>query len=194
MEDTVVPVFNRVVVVVAAAVILAGAVVTLLVAAGVCTPDILPHAWFESQLQRVAEATGASVAGIIAVSVIVALVMLTILFFELVPLRKPVSLLISSSEDGVTTIDADSLCVLAEKTVITIHSVHEVDCHLRESMAGLLFFCRVSVTLGTNILEVDPEMRSKIKEAVEELTGLTVAQVNIKLKYKPVDARRLAVR
>lgn len=55
-------VFNRVVVVVIAVVILAGAVITLFVATGVSTPNLLPYGWFESQLQRVADAIGGSLA------------------------------------------------------------------------------------------------------------------------------------
>ena len=189
-----VSVFNRVVVVIAAVAILAGAVITVLVAAGLSTPDVLPHGWFESQLQRVADATGGSAAGIIAVSVVIALVMLIILLFELIPLRKPVTLLISSSEKGVTTIDVESLCVLTEKTGVTIHSVHDVNSSIRESAGGLLISCRALVALGTNIPEVGAELRSNITEAVERLTGLPVAQVDIKIKYKPVEAKRLAVR
>lgn len=187
-------VFNRIVVVIIGLVILALAVITLLVAAGMSIPDALPYEWFEPQLQRVADATGASAIGIIAVAVVIALGMIAMLFFEFVPLRSPGPLLISSTEDGIITMDAESICVLAEATAANIHSVHHVKCHVREKTGVLLISCRPLVVLGTSIPEVGVELQSKIKEAVEQLTGLAVAQVDIKIKYKPVEARRLAVR
>lgn len=187
-------VFNRVVVVVIGLVILAMAVITLLVAAGISTPDVLPYGWFETQLQKVADATGAGVIGIIAVAVVIALAMIAMLFLEFVPPRSPGPLLISSTEEGIVTIDADSICVLAEATATNIHSVHQVKCSIREKTGGLLISCRPLVVLGTSIPEVGVELQSKIKEAVEQLTGLAVAEVDIKVKYKPVEARRLAVR
>lgn len=187
-------VFNRVLVVIIALVILVGAVVTALVAAGLSPPDVLPYGWFEVQLRTVADATGGSVAGIIAISVAIAIGMIGVLCLELMPLGKAGALLISSSEKGVTTIDVGSVCLLAEKTGVTIHSVRDVSCSIKESVGGLLISCRASVALGSNLLEVDPELRTRITEAIEQLTGLSVAQVGIRIKYEPAKAKRLAVR
>ena len=187
-------VFNRLVVVIVSIAILSAAVVTALVAAGVSTPDVLLYGWFESQLQTVANASGSSVAGIIAISVAIALGMIAILFFEIVPLRTPTSFLISSTQEGIITIDIESVCALAEATRGTIHSVRNIKCSIRESAEGLLISCRASVVLGTNMPEVGAELQSKIKESVEHFTSLPVAQVDIKLRYESVEARRLAVR
>jgi len=38
------------------------------------------------------------------------------------------------------------------------------------------------------------DLRSKIKEVVEQLTGLPVAQVDIRTKYESREAKPLAVR
>lgn len=189
-----VSVFNRVVVVIIALLILAGAVVTLLVATGVSPANILPYGWFESQLQGVADATGGTKAAIIALSIVIAVAMIGILSLEFTPSRKPAALLISSSEEGVLTVSVESICVLAEKTATTIHNVHSVKCGLREKAGTLFVFCRPSVVLGTNLPEVGAELRSKIKEAIEELTELSVAQVNVKIKYESSKAKRMAVR
>jgi len=187
-------VFNRVVVVIIAVVILAGAVTTLLVAAGVVAPDAVPFGWFQSQLGVVADATGGSLAAIIAIGVVVALGMIGLLYVELVPSGKPASLLISSAENGVITIDVGSVCVLAEHTAATARGVHRVRCRLKQSAGGLLISCQVSLALGSNILEIGADLRSRIKEVVEQLTGLSVAQVDIRTKYEPGKAKRLAVR
>lgn len=184
--------FNRVIVVIVALLILAGAVIIWLVAAGASTPDIFP--FFETQLQAVADATGSTAVTIIVISILVALAMLAILIGEFNFLREPRPLLVSSTEEGSVTIDPNSICVLAEATATNIHSVHQVKCSIRERTGGLLISCRPLVVLGTSIPEVGVELQSKIKEAVEQLTGLAVAEVDIEVKYKPVEARRLAVR
>jgi hypothetical protein len=187
-------VFNRVVVVIIAVAILVLAVTTLLVAVGVVAPDVLPFGWFRSQLGIVVDATGGGLAAIIAITVVVALGMIGLLYAELVPSGKPASLLISSAENGVITIDAGSVCVLAEHTAATARSVHRVRCRLKHGAGGLLISCQVSLALGSNIPETGAELRSRIKEVVEELTGLSVAQVDIRTKYEPAKAKRLAVR
>ena len=190
----VVSVFNRVVVVIIIMLILAGAVITLLVATEVSTPEVLPYGLFESQLQRVADATGGSAAAIIAVSAIIALGMIALLFVEVIPVRKPALLLISSTEQGIATIDKDSVRVLAEKTVATLHYVRDIRCSIGQRTGGLLISCRASVALGTNIPEASAELQNKIKEAVEQFTGLRVLEVDVKAKYEKAEAKRLAVR
>jgi multisubunit Na+/H+ antiporter MnhC subunit len=187
-------IFNRVVVVIIGLIVLIGAVTTLLVASGAIAPDILPYGWFQPQLQDVANATGGSVAAIIAVSIVIALGMLIMLLFELIPLRRSVSLFISYAEKGVTTIDKDSVCLLAEKTAINIHDMDDIKCNIKEREKGLVFYCQARVLLGSNIVEISAESQDKIKETVELLTGLSVAQVDINFKYRSAEARRLAVR
>jgi uncharacterized alkaline shock family protein YloU len=187
-------IFNRVLVIIVALVILAGAVITLLVAAGVSPPDVLPYGWFEPQLQGIADATGGTAAAIIALTVVIALGMIALLFFEFAPSGKPASLLISSAENGVVTIDVESVCMLAEHTATSTRGVRRVKCRVRESAGGLLISCRASLALGTNIVEMGADLRSKIKEVVEQLTGLPVAQVDIRTKYESREAKPLAVR
>ena len=187
-----VSVFNRVVVVVIALLILAGAVITLLVSSGVIIPDIL--SLFEPQLRAVAAASGVIAFSIITVSMLIALGMIAILVLETMPMRKPPRVLISSSEEGVVTIDIKSICMLAEKTAAVIHSVQNVKCYTKKAAGGLVISCQPLVILGTNLPEVGTELQSKIKEAIEQFTGLTVASVDVSAKYESVEARQLAVR
>ncbi|HUS04189.1 MAG TPA: hypothetical protein VMY79_01480 [Dehalococcoidia bacterium] len=187
-------IFNRLVVVVIALAILAGAVITFLVAAEVVTPDILPYAWLEPQLQSVSDATDGRAGNIIAITVVVALGMIVILLSEFIPLNKPATLLINSTDKGISTIDVDSVCILAEHTGATIRDVRDVKSSVRESAEGLLISCRTSVALGSNLLELEAETRTRISETVEQLTGLPVAQVDIKIKYESKKAKQLSVR
>ena len=187
-------IFNRVVVIIVGVVILIGALITLLVASGASAPDILPYGWFQPQLQNIASATGISVAGIIALSIAIASGMIIMLLFELKPPRRADTLLVSSTEKGIATIDKDSVCLLAEKTAINIHSVHDIRCNLKEGTEGLVFSCQAQLVLGSNLVDVGAESQSKIKETVELLTSFSVAQVDINFKYESAGAKRLAVR
>lgn len=187
-------VLNRVIVILVALLVLAGAVITLLVATGAAAADVLPYGWFESSLQRAADASGGNVAAIIAVGVVIALGMIALLFLEVVPMRRRVPLLIRSAQEGVVAIDQQSVCLLAEKTAASAHNVRAVACSVRQRANGLLISCRPSVALGTSIPEVSAELQGKIKEAVEQFTGLAVAEVDVKAKYEKIEAKRLAVR
>jgi hypothetical protein len=185
-------VFNRVVVVVVALVLLVGALITLLVATGATAPD--DYGWFSFILQKAADATGAGLVITIVVAVIIALGTLALLLFELAISRQPITLLISSSEEGVTTINQESVCVLAEKTAATVSNVRDVHCSVGEKVGGLIFSCQALVSLASNVPEVCAELQGKVKENVEKLTGLPVAQINVKTKYESSDAKRLSVR
>ena len=187
-------VVNRVIVVIIALVVFAGAVINLLVATDVYGADVLPYGWFESQLESTADSSGGTAAAHIAISVLITLGMVVLLAFEFVTPRRPLLLLISSTEEGIATIERESVCELAEKTASTIRAVSDIKCSVRRKAAGLAISCCPVLTLGSNIPEVSAELQNKIKEAVEQLTGLPVAEVDIKAKYERAEARRLAVR
>jgi len=72
-----------------------------------------------------------------------------------------------ATEKGIATIDKDSVCLLAEKTAINIHSVHDIRCNLKEGTEGLVFSCQAQLLLGSNLVDVGAESQSKIKETVE---------------------------
>ncbi len=186
---------NRVIVVVAALAVLASAVITVLVATEVSEPDIVFSGWFESQLEEVADSDGGDVAGITAAGIAIALIMIILLFFELIYKRKPVLFLLSSTDHGIATIDRSSICDLAESTALTFHNVRDVTCKVGKRGPDLMMIsCTFSLALGTNMPEATAELQSKIKESVEELTGLTVLQINVKSKYESGRNKHMALR
>lgn len=186
-------VFNRIVVILGALAILAGAVTTIGVAAQVWPPYIL-LGWFQPQLQLASEATTASRVAIISLSVVAAVGMLALLMAELIPLRTSVVHVLSTTDKGVATIENQSLCLLAERTGETVHGVNDVDCFIRDGNDGLLIKGRATVALGANLLEINPEMKSKVRDTIQQLTGLPVARVDIKFKYHSDKRSRVSVR
>jgi len=184
-------VFNRAVVIVVALVLLAGALITLLVATEATAPD--DYGWFSFILQKAADANGADLAITIVVALIIALGTLAMLFFETALPRHQTTLLISSTEKGLTTINQESVCLLAEKTAATVNHVRDVHCNVGEKAGGLIVFCQATVSLASNVPEVCAELQEKVKENVEKLTGLPVTQINVKTKYESAGAKRLTV-
>jgi hypothetical protein len=187
-------VFNRIVVVLGALAVLAGAIVTVGVAAHVWPPYIL-LGWFQPQLQLASEATTASRVAIVCLSAVAAVGMLALLLAELIPLRTSVVHVLSTTDKGVATIENQSLCLLAERTGETVHGVNDVDSFIRDSDDGLLIKCRAIVALGANLLEINPELKSRVRDTIQQLTGLRVARVDIKFKYNSDKrSRRVSVR
>ncbi|MCD6568214.1 MAG: alkaline shock response membrane anchor protein AmaP [Dehalococcoidia bacterium] len=186
-------VFNRVIIILVALLILAAAVIVLLVSAGICSPDVLPFEWSKSALGWVAGTSGARMVSVIAISAIIAVIMIGLLAVEVAPPRKPAPLLISSSIEGITTVDVASICMLVEHVAVTVHGVRDVKSIVEESPVGLLIECQTTANLGSSILEIEPELRSRVKAAIEQLTGLPVAQVDVKIKYDSGRSKRLAV-
>ena len=184
---------NRVIIALVALFVLAGAIITLLVAAGAMDPT--GFGWFDATLERVADATGGAAAAVIAVSVVVALLMLALIYFQFVPSRprRRTSLLVGSGNEGMVSIDQESVRVLAEKTAATVRNVISVKCSVGEKAEGLAIGCRAAVSLGSNIPEVSAELKQKVKDNVEKLTGLPVSQVNVSCEYEAVEAKRFTV-
>ncbi len=183
----VISVFNRLLAIVAALAILAGAVITIGVAVQAWPADVL-MGWFQPQLQTVSDAPGATRIAIVAMAAIAVFGMLALLLAEVLPLREDVVHTLSVTEKGTATIENDSLCLLAERTGETVHGVRDVRCMIQERQDGLRIRCHANVALGANLLEINPEMKTKVREAMQQLTGLTVAKVDIKYKYQ-VDKR-----
>ena len=186
-------VFNRLLVILAALAILAGAVVTIGVAAQAWPPEIL-YGWFAPQLKLAAEsATGVRVA-IIALGCIAGVGMFALLIAELLPLRTTMLHTLSVTDQGTATIENESLCLLAERTGETVHGVNDVQCFIRERDEGLIVKCDARVALGANLLEVNPEMKAKVQEAIQQLTGLAVDRVDIKFRFQADKRGHVSVR
>ena len=185
--------FNRVAVVVSCLAVLALAMIVLLVTTEVITPAFLPSDWFDELAQKAIDSTGGTRAALIAIAVVLAVVALALSILELVPIRRRRLLLVSSNQAGITTIEQDSVRLLAEKTAASVRAVRHVHCTVREGINGLIISSRASVGLGNSIPEVSGELRTRIKESVEQFTGLPVVEVDVKAQYEPTEARHLTV-
>ena len=196
--------WNQIIVSLVAVFILVAAIVTLLVAVEAIGPDFLPggaaeDAWFYEQLRGVRDFSGGAQATTIVVTIIVALAMLALTSLELMPPRRRQALGISLTQEGALTVDADSVQFLTERTGIINRNVSSIRCRLvvpkRASGGGaasIIILCYPRVTLGSNLQEIRDDLQTRIKQAVEELTGLTVLKVHVvRVRYDRSDDTRL---
>ena len=186
-------VFNRLVVIVVALAILAGAIITIGAATHAWPPEVL-GGWLGPQLARASAAPASTRVGITAIGVVIAAAMIGLLMVELVPNRASIVHTLSVTQEGTASIENESLCLLAERTGETVHGVQDMQCYIRERNGNLTVRGRAVVSLGANLLEVNPELKSKIRDSIEQLTGLSVETVNIKFKYHADKRGRVSVR
>ena len=199
---------NRVAVSLVALLVLVGAIVTLLAATEAIASDFLPggpaedptDAWFYHQLKGLADFDGDAQAITIAVAVVVAIATLVVLFIEVRPIiRRRGTLEISLTPQGILTVDANSVQLLAERTGISNRNVSSLRCRLRvrrrRSVAGpasISIACYPRLVLGSNVQEVGDDLQTRIKEVVQDLTGLAVLQVNVvRVRFDRSDNSRL---
>jgi hypothetical protein len=185
--------FNRLIVILLALAILAGAIVTIGVAVHAWSVDVL-LGWFEPQFGVVADATAPTRVSIIAIAAIVGAAMIGVVLTELVPTRTSIVHTLSVTAEGTATIENESLCLLAERTGETVHGVIDLHCFVREQNGALVIRGKAIVALGANLLEVNPEMKSRIREGIEQLTGLKVESINLKFRYQSDKRGRVSVR
>ena len=201
--------WNRVAISLVGLLVLVAAVVTVLAATGATDPDLLPggttetpsEAWFYDQLKGLDDFSGSGQAISIVVPILVGILMLGLLFLEMRPIivRRPQTLQVSSSVAGVLTVEASSVRLLAERTGISNRQISSLRCRLRVKTrsatggpASVIIACYPRLVLGSDLREVRDDLQTRIKEAVERLTGLPVLQVNVEwVRYDRGDDSRL---
>lgn len=185
--------WNRLAVALVATFLVVAAVVTLLAATEATDPDFLPggsgdESWFYDQLNGLAQFDGRDQGIAIAVSLVVAMAMLVLVIVELSMLRRRGLLLpVSSAAEGSLNIEAGSVRLLAERTGSLNPYVNSLRCALtlrgRRTATGgpasIIIRCYPRLVLGSNVQEVRDDLQTRIKAKVEQLTGITVIQVNV---------------
>ena len=131
-------------------------------------------------------------------ALIVAIAMVVIVFLEVGLPRRSHPLLISSTQEGGLTIEEDSVRYLAERTGANNRSIVSLRCRLRvrgrrsAAPASLTITCYPRVVLGSDVQEIRDDLQTRIKDTLENLTGLSILQVNVvRVRYERSDSPRL---
>ena len=196
---------NRVLVVLVAVLVVVAAVVTSLAATEAVDPDFLPggsgdDAWFYHQLNGLRHFEDGDLTVTLVVSAAAGVLMLGVLLLQIKPLfRKRRVLVINNSPEGGSTIEVDSVRLLAERTGIVNRQVNSLRCKVRPRRLGrrgvgpssVAIACYPRLVLGSSTEEISDDLQTRIKESVEKLTGLSVLRVDVYSKFDRGDEGRL---
>lgn len=201
--------WNRLIVSLLALFFIAASMVTLLVATGAVAPDFLPGggiseagalqpSWFQRQLTDLGAYEGPARVTAIAVAIAVAALMLAVLTMEVGWGQKTVSLLISITGEGGLSVEEESVRYLAERTGLSNRQITSMRCRVdvrgRRTLtpARIIVTCYPKVSLGCNIQEIRDDLQQRVKDTVEDLTGLQVIRVDVaRVRYERTDAAKL---
>ncbi len=196
---------NRLLVLLVAVLVLVSAVVVCLAVTRALDPDFLPggsgsSSWFYDQLDGLAGFKGASYNVTLGVGIGVSVAMLGFMLLEASPLfRRRRPLLIENAPEGGSTIDIDSVRLLAERTGIVNRNVNSLRCKVKLRRGGrrgvgpsrVTITCYPRLVLGSSTQEISDDLQTRIKEAVERLTGLVVMLVDVHCKFDRGEEGRL---
>lgn len=186
--------FNRFIVILLALAIGGAAVVAVLVTVGVLGVDNLPTGWFEPQIQWLSDASGTTLAIVVAISVAVAVLMLALILAELATLGRDHRFVVSSEQGGATTVSGESVRSLAEHVAGDVRGVNNVQCRVGERENGMSIACTAWVDLGSSLPDLSRQIRDDVKRVAEETTGLPVTSMDVDLRYQRTRAQHLALR
>lgn len=160
-----------------------------------------PDTWLETELRALSEMNviqkGATAIAVLAIIGITAfLIKLEVINTEG---KRGANLLISDSENGTTTVDSKSIQALAEATGGGNGQVNSITCRMRVKKPGppqgpdrLEIICRPHLRMGANLESVTDDLQTRIKEAVENSTGLVVEKVHLSgVRFDPLDRGRM---
>jgi len=106
--------------------------------------------------------------------------------------------MISDTQKGSLSMEEDSVRYLAERTGTSNRQVVSLRCRVQvrgkrsATPASIVISCYPRVAFGADFRKVRDDLQVRIKETVEELTGLTVLRVNVaKVKYERGKPTRL---
>lgn len=176
--------FNRLLIVVLALAVVASAVVIFLVAADISRPSAMaPDGWLQDQLREIDRLGGDRKAASIASAVAAGVVAVVLLILQALPLVRAEKLVVADIGGKDFGIYRDSIESLIERAGVEIEGVTAVRSALRQTPEGLRINCLAMLEPSAKMPEVGAELQTKVKDVVESMAGVTVAEVRMKLRY-----------
>jgi uncharacterized alkaline shock family protein YloU len=176
--------FNRLLVVLLALAVLAAAVAIFLVAADISKPSaVAPDGWLQDQLREIDQLGGDRKAASIASAVAGAVVAVILLILQALPVIRVERLVVADIDGKDFGIYRESIESLIERAGVEIEGVTAVRSALRQTPEGLQINCLAMLEPTAKMPEVGADLQTKVKDVVESMAGVTVAEVRMKLRY-----------
>ncbi len=184
---------NRIIALFTCLTVLVSSVICLLVITQVFSPAVLPGgsdiprtaSWFQPQLEALAASSETSLLVNLLIFSVIGLLSSFILYIELKSPYKAKSLIISSAPEGNLTIEEDSIRYLVEKTGTNNRHIISMRCNVKIEKRTpnipntISINCSPKITLGSNVQAIRDDLQTRVKDKVENLTGLIVHKVNV---------------
>lgn len=162
-----------------------GALVLLMVTETI-PADTLPNAALSQQFAGMVEHSGAALWRDVGIAIGFIAVGLIVLALEARMLTRGGAAgmaLVSSGPDGTVRVSVESIAQLAQRTARGNRDVRNVRCNVQVAPGGLAIRCVVGLRMGADVPEVSSDVQQNIREVVERLIGLPVADVPIRARY-----------
>jgi uncharacterized alkaline shock family protein YloU len=157
-------------------------IIIFLVTVGLLQPEHLAPGWEPAdQLLRFAvDAQGLAMVPIAAVTLVVAILGLALLSAPLSRSQRSSSLhLLSSDERGFVVVDSQGIARIAELAAVSASGVIDAEVGIRGSgMSPVRVRVDVGVVPGANIKQTGVDVQEAVRDAVENLVGIDVRDVN----------------
>lgn len=179
--------FNRLLATLVALASVAVGILILLTLAKTVAPAALPLPVLRQQLAGIAGHTGAALwqdVGIAAALIIVGLLVLALEARSLTRRTARGMTLVSSEPAGIVRMSIDSISQLAQRTAQANREVRSIRCQVRAGRSGLTISCMASLRMGADVPAVSSDVQRNIREVVERLTGLSVIDVPVRVRYE----------
>ena len=167
-------------------VLVAAGVMMVLIASEAVSPTVIPDGAFDAELVDIATATGSGLWAYVGAAIVLIAVGVLVLLFEFLHAARnaaPGMVLLRSEEEGVVRISLDSVRQLAEQTCQSNRQVRRTVCGVQMTDEGLLVRLSVALQLGAEVPAESSAIQKDVKEMVERLIGLPVADVSIRAHY-----------
>jgi uncharacterized alkaline shock family protein YloU len=170
---------NRILVATMALAIAAGAIVGFLVVTGIAGTSLAPAGWLRDGLSYLDGYTGSDRvwAGVIAAAVVAGGLLLAV--WEARPLWGENSYVQVDAEGAPFKLYPRTIEQIIEHEGTMVRGVSTVRSSLKQNGDGLEINCGALVQPATDIPQAGSELRERIHSAVEQMTGIPVANVNL---------------
>jgi uncharacterized alkaline shock family protein YloU len=125
---------------------------------------------------------------IIAISIVLIVICLRIIYASAGrhQIRQPSSIVVTHGEQGNVNITLDTISSIVERSVSNVEGVKECKNQIAPHVESINILLKVTLDENVPIPEKTAEIQQRLKEEVQHLTGLVVAQIHIIVDHVPV--------
>ena len=167
-------------------VLIAAGILMVLIASEAVSPTVIPGGAFDAELIDIAIATGSGLWAYVGAAIVLiaaGTLVLVLEFLHAARAAAPGVVLLRSEEEGVVRISLDSVRQLVEQTCQSNRQVRRTVCGVQMTEEGLQIQLSVGLQLGAEVPSESSAIQQEVKDVVERLIGLPVADISIRAHY-----------